>query len=512
MPPPPPPRARRPSTCSPCRASAGPRRSGGRPCRGRRRRRCGWWCASGSRWWWTSGGSFGQGGGCRRRFGGRGGGGGGGLRRAQPRAEAVDGALARAAAGRRAGRLGDRTDGLGAGPEGADDRGLRHGVAPADDGRAGHLGEVDGLGRSRPGDRATEHERETVPRDDRAGVVELGQGARRVTDAEQDGADETVLAQHELGVAAPARVGEGEHLVTGVVDVDVDRAHAREVDVGSLEPGQDARALVRGVGVGAGEDVGEDAGLVPAGLDEAGHLTAVLGALADGVEVRERGGQAVVDDDPAVDVETTTRSAARIVPSSRTTWADTPSTGACRSTTRRPRTRRAPIPRTTRDRTAPPSASSWRSIGKSCGCTTVTSTPRASRPRAASSPSRPPPRTTAVEADSAASTMRPQSSTVRKATTPSASGVAGPGEPAYNPSVGGTKLVLPVARTSSSHVTTRSVPSVSSVAVRASASTAATRDPARTSMWRAAHQPSGLRRVSRGLMPPATTVDRSTRL
>ena len=42
---------------------------------------------------------------------------------------------------------------------------------------------------------------------------------------------------------------------------------------------------------------------------------------------------------------------------------------------------------------------------------------------------------------------------------PSASTAPGPGAPAYNPSVGGTKLVLPVARTSSSQSTTRSAPS-----------------------------------------------------
>ena len=117
-----------------------------------------------------------------------------------------------------------------------------------------------------------------------------------------------------------------------------------------------------------------------------------------------------------------------------------------------------------------------------------------------------------MEADSAASIMRAQSSTVRKATTPSASTALGPGAPAYNPSVGGTKLVLPVARTSSSQSTTRSAPSEPTTAVRAVTSTEVTRAPGTTSMCRAAHQPSGLRRVSRAVMPPATTVERSTRL
>ena len=158
-------------------------------------------------------------------------------------------------------------------------------------------------GRAGAGHGATEHERQPIPRDGGAGVVELGQGAGGVADAEEDGADEPVLAQHELGVAAPARVGEGEHLVARVVHVDVDGAHAREVDVVRLEPGQHARALVGRVGVGTGEHVGEDARLVPAGLHEAGHLAAVLGALADGVDVRDRGGEPVVDDDGPVDLE-----------------------------------------------------------------------------------------------------------------------------------------------------------------------------------------------------------------
>ncbi len=81
-------------------------------------------------------------------------------------------------------------------------------------------------------------------------------------------------------------------------------AHRDDVDAGDLEGGAGARALVRGVGIRAGEVLGEDDGLFPDGCDEPVHLAAVLGAFADGVDARFfLAAHLVVDDDAAFDDE-----------------------------------------------------------------------------------------------------------------------------------------------------------------------------------------------------------------
>ncbi len=42
--------------------------------------------------------------------------------------------------------------------------------------------------------------------------------------------------------------------------------------------------MIRGSGIGTGEYIGQDSGLLPEGRDEAVHLTAVLTAFADGID------------------------------------------------------------------------------------------------------------------------------------------------------------------------------------------------------------------------------------
>jgi hypothetical protein len=61
--------------------------------------------------------------------------------------------------------------------------------------------------------------------------------------------------------------------------------------------------VVLGAGVGAGEDVGEHLRVLPRRCHQAVHLAAVLGALADGVDVGVVGAQLVVDDDAALDLQ-----------------------------------------------------------------------------------------------------------------------------------------------------------------------------------------------------------------
>ncbi|MGC3996124.1 MAG: hypothetical protein QM767_00720 [Anaeromyxobacter sp.] len=78
--------------------------------------------------------------------------------------------------------------------------------------------------------------------------------------------------------------------------------------------------------------------------------------------------------------------------------------------------------------------------------TTCTSSPCSRRPRAASSPSRPPPITAATFAVLARAVMARQSSRVRNTNTPSRSAPAASRAPA----MGGTKGLDPVAMTSRS--------------------------------------------------------------
>ena len=56
-------------------------------------------------------------------------------------------------------------------------------------------------------------------------------------------------------------------------------------------------------GLGAGEDVGQDDGVLPGRRDQAVDLAAVLGALADRVDVGVVGAQLVVDDDAALHLQ-----------------------------------------------------------------------------------------------------------------------------------------------------------------------------------------------------------------
>ena len=97
-------------------------------------------------------------------------------------------------------------------------------------------------------------------------------------------------------------------------------------------------------------------------------------------------------------------------------------------------------------RMAPPVASSCISIRCPARCTTCTSHPWLSRPRAASSPSKPPPITAARLLRAAWATMALQSSMPRKANTP------GRNSPLSSraPSMGGMKARLPVAISSTS--------------------------------------------------------------
>ena len=74
-------------------------------------------------------------------------------------------------------------------------------------------------------------------------------------------------------------------------------------------------------------------------------------------------------------------------------------------------------------------------------CTTCTSSPRSSRPRAASRPSNPPPITAARVAPGTKPIIRSQSSSVRKANSPSFISVPW----LLNPLSGGTNGLLPVA-------------------------------------------------------------------
>nr|BFE75725.1 hypothetical protein GCM10020092_090260 [Actinoplanes digitatis] len=62
--------------------------------------------------------------------------------------------------------------------------------------------------------------------------------------------------------------------------------------------------MVGGVRVGAGEVVGQHPGLLPQRGDQPVRLAAVLGTLADRVDVRlVRAAQLVIDDDAALHVQ-----------------------------------------------------------------------------------------------------------------------------------------------------------------------------------------------------------------
>jgi hypothetical protein len=97
------------------------------------------------------------------------------------------------------------------------------------------------------------------------------------------------------------RLGDHQELV--VVPFRGVDAHHCDVDAGDLEFRRRPAAVVLGGGVGTGEDVGQDDGLLPSGRDQAVDLAAVLGALADRVDVGIVGAQLVVDDDAPLDLE-----------------------------------------------------------------------------------------------------------------------------------------------------------------------------------------------------------------
>ena len=132
-------------------------------------------------------------------------------------------------------------------------------------------------------------------------------------------------------------------------------------------------------------------------------------------------------------------------------------------------------------------------------CSTVTSMPFSARPFAASSPSRPPPITTARPPRPAAASMASTSATSRKVMTP---GRSLPGTGMMNGSD-------PVATSSTSYG--RVVPNSPST-VCASRSTSTTRSPATSSMPFCSYQSSVWMTMSANVFSPASTGESMMRL
>lgn len=120
------------------------------------------------------------------------------------------------------------------------------------------------------------------------------------------------------------------------------------------------------------------------------------------------------------------------------------------------------------------SASSWRSISRCACCARTTCAPRAASARAAETPSRPPPTTTARTPGRTAAESARQSSMVRKACTPSG---RSPPPGANRPRSGGSTGLEPVART---RVSYRSVLPSSQWTVRSARSMRTARTPRRS--------------------------------
>ncbi|CAM5737826.1 hypothetical protein STENM223S_06336 [Streptomyces tendae] len=147
-------------------------------------------------------------------------------------------------------------------------------------------------------------------------------GARQRADgaefADQDPADQPVVADDDLAVGAPGGVRELHDVVAGA---GIGLAERGEVEGGGVrpaegaagpggpgsgegEPGQGAGAgVVPGSGAVRREQPGQHAGLLQGGRGQPVHASRVLGAVADGTDVRVRGAQLVVDEDALADVE-----------------------------------------------------------------------------------------------------------------------------------------------------------------------------------------------------------------
>src|SRR5258708_1065623 len=137
---------------------------------------------------------------------------------------------------------------------------------------------------------------------------------------------------------------------------------------------------------------------------------------------------------------TTTRSASILLPSLNSTPVTArPPRSAC---VRRPSITRTPSASILSLRYVPPAESRWRSIRVSIRCTTATSHPWTCRPRAASSPRRPPPMTTAFTPAPARPRRARVSSRVRNTKTPSLS----------SPGMDGIHPELPVATSSTPNI------------------------------------------------------------
>ncbi len=117
---------------------------------------------------------------------------------------------------------------------------------------------------------------------------------------DQRGADQLAVADDDRLVDAVPGLGVLDELVVGMLG-SLD-AHRRDVDAGHLELGGHPRTVVGRRRVGAGQVVGEHRGLLPQRRHQPVHLAAVLGALADDVDVVvvDRA-HVVVDDDRAFD-------------------------------------------------------------------------------------------------------------------------------------------------------------------------------------------------------------------
>ena len=154
---------------------------------------------------------------------------------------------------------------------------------------------------------------------------------------------------------------------------------------------------------------------------------------------------------------------------------------------------------------SPEEASSCWSIMYGVRCTTSTSSPRFISPRAASSPSNPPPITVALPASAAYSTISVQSSSVRNGNMPSRKAPSS----LYSPSIIGMNGELPVAITSLSYGT-RSPPAP--YAVFDLRSMPMTRTPACSVMSFSSYHDSGLMNMSFGSWVPASTPESRMRL
>ena len=323
-------------------------------------------------------------------------------RRQMPR----DGVAAAAAAGAGAGGAASAATVGGPGPPAATSAPLRDRVAPAD--RRRTAGSRAGIGRLRgaPGSARPSSSAEPVGRRRRAACRRTGSWSAAASGSPIMAPPTTpVAAQRERGVAAAGRVGEAQHLgaVVGQRGWVADRRRGRRR--AALSRVTARVPPVPGGRVGAGEQVGEHGGLLPA--PAAPGRASVPGCWAQSPIACTRSSEVASRSSTSMPRSTAIPASAARPVSARTPAATTSASagdqlavGGAQPGTRLPR--RRPASRAGRRRrgrssvaasTAPARRVELALHQVRTGCTTVTRTPRPASPRAASQPSSPPPST-----------------------------------------------------------------------------------------------------------------------